>query len=135
MEKVLAQAELQNRDTLKLIERDGQTHLKVDGCNELRAVVQKLIQEQGPQVKSWNVQGTDHATLLVKKLIFQLNAKPHPYKEDEVCHCRNISLAVIEQSILNGAHTIQAIRRTTTANTACGSCQSDVEAILDYWLR
>ena len=129
------QVELQGRDSLKLVERNGKTHLQVNGCERLRQVIQTLIQEQGLQIKNWQVRGTDHAELLVKKLIFQMTSKPHPYKEDEVCHCRNISLEVIEQSIINGAHTIQAIRRTTTANTACGSCQSDVEAILDHWLR
>ncbi len=135
MEKVLAQAELLNRDLIQLIESHGKVRLVVNGCAELKLFVERMIQEQGSTVSKWNITESSHAALLVKKLIFQLNAKPHPYTEDEVCHCRNISLAVVEQNIINGAHTIQSIRRTTTANTACGSCLGDVESILNYWLR
>lgn len=135
MEKIIAQVELKDRDLLQLIELDGKTWLNVQGCEELRARVEQLFQEQGPHIKKWTIKGQSHVDLLVKKMIHQLNSVKHPYAESEVCHCRNVSLETVEQAIFNGAHTVPAIRRTTTANTACGSCQTDVEAILAHWLQ
>jgi NAD(P)H-nitrite reductase large subunit len=134
MEKIIAQVTLKDRDTLKLIERDGKILLCILGCEELRSRIEQIFQEQGPNIKTWVVTGKSHGDLLMKKMLFQLNQVKGPYPDEEVCHCRSVSLETIEQSLFNGAHSVQAIRRTTTANTACGSCQGDVEAILAHWL-
>ncbi|MFN7905550.1 MAG: (2Fe-2S)-binding protein [Pseudobdellovibrionaceae bacterium] len=134
-EKIVAQVELKNRDKLRLVDRQGQVHLIVEGCHSLKEKIQQLISDQGIEIKSWKITGVSHADLLIKKLIFQLNEKKHPYADSEVCHCRNISKEMIEENILNGSHSVGALQRTTTASTACGSCHADVEAILNYWLK
>lgn len=135
MEKTIARAELKNRDLLCLIEKDNKIYFEIKGCQQLRSHLEKLIAQQGMDIKNWVIEGRSHAELLIKKILFQIKNTPHPYQEAEVCHCRSVPLETIEEAIINGSHTIQSIRRVTTANTACGSCQHDVEAILRYWLE
>ena len=98
-EKIVAEVSLKNRDTLRLVDRQGQVHLIAEGCQLLKEKIQQLISEQGLEIKNWKMSGVSHADLLIKKLVFQLNEKKHPYADSEVCHCRNISKEMIEENI------------------------------------
>ena len=57
-----------------------------------------------------------------------------PYEQEELCHCRAVPTAVVDQAICVGAHTPRKVSQQTSASTACGTCSTDVEAIIEYRL-
>lgn len=72
-------------------------------------------------------QGSDAASLLVKELILKIKNQWNAGDDDpEVCHCRKISQRSIERAIVLGAHTLEKVRKRTSANTGCGACMPDV---------
>ena len=48
-----------------------------------------------------------------------------------ICFCYGITREEIVQAVLQGADSIEKIREKTKANTGCGGCQNEVEAILE----
>jgi NAD(P)H-nitrite reductase large subunit len=58
-----------------------------------------------------------------------------PYDQEELCHCRVVPTAIVDQAICVGAHTPRQVSEQTSASTACGTCRSDVEAIIRFRLR
>lgn len=48
-----------------------------------------------------------------------------------ICLCKNINSQTIENSISNGARTLDAVRETTGASTCCGKCEYHVTRMLD----
>jgi NAD(P)H-nitrite reductase large subunit len=52
-------------------------------------------------------------------------------EETRICFCYGVSEAQIREAIRAGARSIDAVRSDTCANTGCGGCQMDVEAILE----
>lgn len=71
--------------------------------------------------------GNDAASLLVKELVLKIQNKWDAGDDDpEVCHCRKISQRSIERAIVLGAHTLEKVRKRTSANTGCGACMPDV---------
>jgi NAD(P)H-nitrite reductase large subunit len=54
--------------------------------------------------------------------------------DPELCHCRKISQAQVERAIILGAHTIEKVRQRSSANTGCGTCLPDVEALFKKYL-
>jgi bacterioferritin-associated ferredoxin len=128
--------ELKGRDRLEVTSLKP-FKMKVIGCEKLFAKLSELKKQFGPDVSTWALQKShDHASLLINELILKLQNKwEHPYKEDEVCHCRNISLEVVEQAIMMGAETPEMVSKWTSASTACGTCRPDVEKTLKFRLR
>ena len=45
--------------------------------------------------------------------------------------CYGVNEAEIRKAIRAGSRSLEAIRSDTCANTGCGGCQADVEAILE----
>lgn len=54
-----------------------------------------------------------------------------PVSQSELCHCRRVSTHKVDLAVLYGAHTIKEVRKRTSANTGCGTCLPDVQALLD----
>ena len=48
-------------------------------------------------------------------------------KPKKICSCYNVSNQDIINAINNGCSSINDVRRTTKAGTACGKCNSSVE--------
>ncbi len=47
-----------------------------------------------------------------------------------ICHCENVSSAVLSSVIASGADTIEAIESRCGAGGGCGRCWSQLEALL-----
>ncbi len=58
-----------------------------------------------------------------------------PYQHEEVCHCRNVSLDRILETIIWGANNVETIVRLTKATTGCGTCLAHVSVLLDFFLK
>lgn len=127
--------EIKGRDLLKVTSLDP-FKMEVIACHQLLETLKKLKNEHGENIKSWPLPtGIDHASLLIKELILKLNDQWKPvYTDEEVCHCRTISLETIEQAIFHGATTAERVTQMTTASSACGTCRPDVEKILKFRL-
>jgi len=53
-----------------------------------------------------------------------------PDKGAIICSCMNVGLNDIRTAIAQGCNTVEAIGDCTTAGTNCGSCQSEIRALL-----
>lgn len=127
--------EIKGRDRLEVTSLSP-FKMKVIGCEELSRKLNELKTRFGSDIAKWETLASrDHASLLINELILKLQNKwTHPYQQDEVCHCRTVSLETVEQAILCGAHSPEMVSRWTSASTACGTCRPDVEKILKFRL-
>ena len=53
-----------------------------------------------------------------------------PVEHEELCHCRKVNTAKVDEAIVYGAHTPEQIRKRTSANTGCGTCLADIESLI-----
>lgn len=64
-----------------------------------------------------------------------MTASERPESADEasnprICYCMKVHRRELAAAILAGAHTIEALRQATTAGTGCGTCRSELLALL-----
>ena len=52
---------------------------------------------------------------------------PEPPKTKVICHCRQVTDADIEDAVLEGATTLESVKKKTTAGSGCGTCIGDIE--------
>ena len=79
--------------------------------------------------------GADHVSILFRELFLRARSDwAPPYVDLEICHCRSVPTARVDQAIVCGSHTIQQIARETSAGTSCGTCRSDTESLIRYRL-
>jgi bacterioferritin-associated ferredoxin len=126
--------EIPGRDRIEYDAKNPQS-LKVIGCFQLQALI-RTLQSTGSDVAKWKIPlGDSHSDLLVRELILRSRGEwEFPVQEAETCHCRAVPTHTIDQAIICGAHSIDKVRRLTSANTACGTCFPEVEKILNYRL-
>lgn len=127
--------EIKGRDFLKVTSLEP-FKMEVIGCHQLMEALNQFKKSHGDNIKNWPLPVTkDHSSLLIKELILKLNGQwKHVYTDEEVCHCRTISLETIELAIYHGATTAERVTQMTTASSACGTCRPDVEKILKFRL-
>jgi len=125
--------ELEGRDRIEVLGEQ----VRFRGCSVLTQLMTSMRKEHGQDIRQWPApSGADHAEILLRELILKLhNEWQFPYKEAEVCHCRNVSCRTVDQAIIAGAHTTSIVSRQTSASTACGTCRPDVQAMIDYRLQ
>ncbi len=130
------QVHLNGRDHLEFSEDQGKSQFRFIGCHELNQFLTNYRQHHGDNIKSWPLpEGLSHSELLLKELLLKIKGQWNfPYQADELCHCRCVPTAIVDQAILAGAHTPEAVSRWTSASTACGTCRSDVEKMINYRL-
>lgn len=126
-------AKIEGGDEIRItLELDGTTIIKhtwhVVGSLNLITAAQQLKSSFPSSIDQLVVpQGADTATLLLKELVLKIKNQWNPGDDDpEVCHCRKISQSSIERAIVLGAHTLEKVRKRTSANTGCGACMPDV---------
>lgn len=114
------------------------SRLRGSGCPEL---LQHLLEMRtklnggGLLVEVALPRGSGHAAMLMRELLLKARGEwNYPYGEEELCHCRSIPTAKVDQAIVGGCHTVSAVSRQTSAGTACGTCRPDIETILAYRL-
>lgn len=127
---------ISGQDDLEAEKVGGQWRLKAKGCRAFLEALQCLSRaERNPE--KWPLpKGTSHVDLLLREFILRVRKEWNfPYLDTETCHCRNIPTEVVDRAILNGAHTTARVSRETSASTACGTCRSDVQSMIDYRLK
>lgn len=122
--------ELDGRDRIEVSE----TSVRFRGCTELTDLMKTMRKSFGPDLKQWPLpQGSSHSEILLRETVLKLRGEwNYPYREAEVCHCRNVSCKTVDEAVVSGAHTTTTVSRQTTASTACGTCRPDVQKIIDY---
>jgi NAD(P)H-nitrite reductase large subunit len=81
-------------------------------------------------------EGQTGPELMLKELILKARGEwTFPYEDPELCHCRAIPTAIVDQAIISGAHQPEIVSRWTSASTSCGTCRRDVISILNYRLN
>lgn len=129
-------AELDNRDWIEITEESGHKSLRASGCSQLLQLLEEFKRKHGQELDKWSYpQGTSHAELLLKEALQKMRGEFHfPYTHEEICHCRAVATHTVDQAILSGCHSIEAVRKTTSANTACGTCHADIDQVLKFRL-
>ncbi len=81
-------------------------------------------------------EGSHHSAMLLREVLLKTRGEwKFPYKEEELCHCRNVSTAIVDACILGGTHNVAAIGEKTMAGTACGTCRPVTQMLIDYRLN
>jgi bacterioferritin-associated ferredoxin len=129
-------AELESRDWIEITESEGQYQLRASGCSELQQLLELFKSKYGPALKTWPLPGgVTHSELLLKEALQKMRGQfQFPYAHEEICHCRAVATRTVDQAILSGCHSLEALRKTTSANTACGTCHTEIELLLHFRL-
>ncbi len=80
--------------------------------------------------------GTDHASMIWRQIISEIQEEWQlPVPQEELCHCRKVSTQRVDRAVVFGAHTIDEVRKRTSANTGCGTCKDDLMQIINHRLK
>lgn len=81
-------------------------------------------------------EGASEEALVLKELILRLQDKwEPPYTAEELCHCRLVPTAKVQEAILLGARENQTVGQMTSAGTGCGTCSKDIDAMISYYAK
>lgn len=140
---MLIRAELHGRDLIE-VQCEGDDPrvpgavrgVSIVGCAKFMDMMLKMKKHFGADISKWPLpEGADHGSLLLRETILKLRGEwKFPYQEDELCHCRMIPTEDVDQAIIAGAHTPEAVTRLTSASSACGTCRPQVQRLIDYRL-
>ncbi len=79
--------------------------------------------------------GTHHSAILVRELILKSrNQWNFPYKEAELCHCRQVTTQIVDAAVIGGVHRVIELGEKTMAGTACGTCRPVSQMLIDHRL-
>ena len=125
-------SKLDGRDEISL-----KPHVKARGCQKLLERVQFYMQNQGAEPDKWTLpQGNVHIDILLREFILKSQKQwDYPYKHEELCHCRSVPTHSVDQAVIAGAHTAKDVTRQTSAGSSCGTCQPDIEKIIQFRLQ
>ena len=130
------------RESIELtIDIDGhqiqRVEMRLKGCLEFLTLSQKMKAKlKGPVANLLPPTGTDHSSMIWREMICQIQGEWQlPVTQEELCHCRKITTQKVDRSIVYGAHTIEEVRKRTSANTGCGTCKHDVAEMINYRMK
>jgi bacterioferritin-associated ferredoxin len=128
---------LQGRDHIDVNLEGAFPKVSFRGCSEMMDLMQLMRKNFGIDLRQWPIPpGTSHSEILLRELILKLRGNwQYPTPEVEVCHCRSVACYTIDQAIIAGAHSTEIVSRQTSASTACGTCRSQVQKMIDYRLN
>ena len=108
--------------------------MKSIGCLEFLTLSQKMKAKlKGPVADILPPPGADHSSMIWREMISRIQEEWQlPVKNEELCHCRKVSTEQVDRAVVYGAHTLEEIRKRTSANTGCGTCKHDVEQLIQY---
>lgn len=124
-------------DFLECRTEEGRDVRTVIGCSQMSTLVKEMRAQHGEDPRAWPVPtGLLHHEILLREFVLRVQGKwKDPFPHAEICHCRMIPTRTVDQAIIAGAHTLEAVRLQTSANTACGTCQEDVQGLIDHRLK
>ena len=130
------------RESLEItLEMEGhkisKAEVKSKGCLQFLKLSQKMKTKlKGPIGDLLPPSGSDHSSMIWREMIAQIQEEwLLPVSQEEICHCRKVSTKTVDRSIVFGAHTIEEVRKRTSANTGCGTCKEDVAQMISYRLK
>ena len=133
-----------NRDEIKLsLQLDDQRIVQVEihsvACPECLDEIKKLKNNLRLHAQDYSKMplptGEHHSAVLVRELIMKSRSEwAFPYKEEELCHCRNVATSIVDDCIIGGLHRVSEIGEKTMAGTACGICRPMTQMLIDYRL-
>ncbi len=125
---------LMNRDELLASYNNNKWKLEAKGCLAFLRAVDQL--RKVPDFSQYSLpEEKDHVSLMIKEFLLRLRGEWElPYKEEELCHCRQIATEFVDQAIVAGNHDLQSIGKQCQAGITCGSCKPDIEDLLKYRL-
>ncbi len=142
--QVTSQVKFSARDEVRMsLNLSGQKILGADikciACPECLLEIKKLKQNLRNHANDFAQMplpaGDSHSAILIRELVLKLrNQWEPPYKELELCHCRQIATEVVDAAIVGGAHRVAEIAEKTSAGTACGTCRPVTQLLIDYRL-
>lgn len=117
------------------IQRDAENKPKkilFRGCFEFTQLMNQFKIKFGPDISGWPLpQGSSHSEMIIREFLLKLKGDwIYPDLQEEICHCRHVSVSAIDEAIFNGAHAADLISQWTGASTACGTCRPEVEKLL-----
>jgi bacterioferritin-associated ferredoxin len=133
---------LSSRDRLHLsidVNSEGEVvsaQLTGSGCSELLGMLAAVRpQLTGKLIDIPLPEGKTHSAIMMRELLLKAKGQWNfPYKEDELCHCRAVTTRKVDDAIIGGCQSVEAVKRATSASTSCGTCRWDIESILKYRL-
>lgn len=130
-------AELCARDWIEVRVEASDSSIHAVGCSEVLKLLRQYQSQFGDKPAGWPLPtGVSHAELLLKEVLLKLTGRwEFPYSQAELCHCRGIPTLTVDQAIVSGAHTTEMVSRQTSASTACGTCRTDVQSLIDFRLK
>jgi bacterioferritin-associated ferredoxin len=109
-------------------------------CPECLSEIKKFKQDLSAHKNDFSKlplpEGDHHSAMLVREVILKVrNEWAFPYKEDELCHCRNVATKIVDACIMAGTFNVSEIGEKTMAGTACGTCRPVSQMLIDYRLN
>lgn len=133
-----------NRDEIKLnLQLEGNRIIQAEitsvACpeclEEIKKMKMNLRVHAGDFSKMPLPEGDHHSAILVRELISKSRSEwAFPYKDIELCHCRNVNTDIVDACIIGGIHRVSEIGEKTMAGTACGTCRPMTQMLIDYRL-
>ena len=141
---VSSQVKFSSRDEIEMtLSLSGQKIIRVEiksvACPECLAEIKKLKENLKAHSDDYSQmplpKGSHHSAILIRELIMKSRQQwSFPYKELELCHCRQIATETVDASIIGGVHRVSEIGERTMAGTACGTCRPVSQMLIDYRL-
>ena len=142
--EVSSQVKFSSRDEIAMnLTLSGQklvrAEIKSIACPECLLEIKKLKQNLKAHSDDFSQmplpKGSHHSAILIRELIMKSrNQWNFPYRELELCHCRQIATEIVDASIIGGLHRVGEIGEKTMAGTACGTCRPVSQMLIDYRL-
>lgn len=125
---------LSGQDSVQINLVNNKHQVTFKGCHEFTEIMLSFKRNFGVDIARWPLpKGNSHSEMLIRELILKLQGKwQFPYVDQELCHCRHVSTSIVDEAIINGAHTSELASLWTGCSTACGTCRADVETIIKY---
>ena len=116
-----------------------QSHIQVEnemivavGPKELLLKVNQLKKQHGMVIETWPLflQAQLPEEILINEFINKAKQEIFVYNHEELCHCRMVKTETVKNAVKAGCRKVSDVSRTTLAGTGCGSCRSDIEAVI-----
>jgi bacterioferritin-associated ferredoxin len=140
LEKRSARASIPDREWIELeIQIDSnsivqEATFRAFGCHHLLESSAKFVKgAKKTKLNELHWDGLNHWDILIEEVILKLKGEFQlPITEEELCHCRKIPTAKVDNAIVLGAQTPEKVRAWTSASSGCGTCRPNVEKIISY---
>lgn len=108
--------------------------MKAVGCFDFLSLSQKMKEKLvGSIAELVPPPGQDHSSMIWREMIATLQEEwKLPFAHEELCHCRKVTTQKVDRAIVYGAHSVEEVRKRTSANTGCGTCKNDVQQLIGY---